>query len=131
MRLNMKLADAKANVIVCSREQLVAGMRIFKRGDITNKKFQADIFDTFLKAVYLFDDKCRLVFSFAEGNDTLEIPTEALAGKTDMELIYEDKTFGQGCARPTSDSYPNTIEPAIRMYGGFGVFVFEFPIYTF
>ena len=131
MQLNLRLSDAKANVIVCSREQLVAGMRIFKRGDITNKKFQADIFDTFLKAVYLFDDKCRLVFSFAEGNDTLEIPAEALAGKTDMELIYEDKTFGQSCTRPTSDSYPNTIEPVIRLYGGFGVFVFDFPIYTF
>ena len=31
----------------------------------------------------------------------------------------------------TSDCYPNTIEPVIRLYGGFGVFVFDFPIYTF
>ena len=132
LRLNLKLSDAKANVVSCSKEQLVAGMRIFRKGDVEKKDFQADLFDTFLLAAYLYDDKCKVVFSFA-GDNTLEVPIEKTAENSAMDIVYEDRDYCSDKVplAPPDGSYPNTAEPVIRMYSGFGVFVFEFPLYIF
>ena len=90
MKLNIKLNEAKANVVSCSREQLVAGMRIFRKGNIEDKKFQADLFDTFLRAVFLYDDRFRLVFNFAGEHNTEEVPIEVLDNAA-LDAVYEEQ----------------------------------------
>ena len=46
-----------------TREQVLHWLETFKVGDIEDKKVQADLFNTFLSAVYLYDDgRCKVVF---------------------------------------------------------------------
>ena len=130
MKLNIKLNEAKANIVSCSREQLVAGMRIFRKGNIEDKKFQADLFDTFLRAVFLYDDRFRLVFNFAGEHNTEEVPIEVLDNAA-LDAVYEEQadcSYKESSAPPVN-SYTNTIEPTIRMFAGFGYFVFDVPLY--
>lgn len=131
MRLNLKLSDAKANVVSCSREQLIAGMRIFRKGDIGNKKFQAKLFDTFLRAVYLYDDEYKLVFNYA-GENTLEVPIIEVLDSPALDAVYEeDATCSYKVpSAPPVNSYTNTEVPKIRMFTGFGIFVFDVPLYN-
>ena len=133
MRLNIKLQEAKVNVVSVSKEQLVAGMRIFRKGNIEDKKFQADLFDTFLKAAFLYDDKLRIVFQLAGEKDSLEIPIGEIAKDTGLEEIKDlpAEEFGQETHSPTMLvlSEPAKMRP-VRMYQGFGVFVFDFPLYS-
>ena len=103
MRLNIKLQEAKVNIVSVSKEQLIAGMRIFRKGNIEDKRFQADLFDTFLKAVFLYDDKLRIVFHLADGKDSLEIPLGEMADNAELEEIKDipSEKFGQAKPCPT------------------------------
>ena len=97
MRLNFKLEEAKANVVACSREQLIVGMRIFRKANVEDKKTQAELFDMFLRAAFLYDDKLRIVFQLSQGHDSVEIPLEKMAGNKGLEEIREalPEKFGQ------------------------------------
>ena len=55
----------------------MAGLEMFRDGDITNKKYQAKLFDTFLVAVYLFDDHLKIVFSFSGKKNSVSVPLDA------------------------------------------------------
>ena len=133
MRLNIKLQDAKANVVSCSREQLIAGMRIFRKLDVEDKKSQAELFDMFLKAAFLYDDKLRIVFQFPREHDSIDVPIERIAGNKGLTAVKGalPEEFGQATRCPTMTvlSEPYKVSP-VRMYTGFGVFVFDFQLYT-
>ena len=129
MRLNIKLQEAKVNIVSCSKEQLIAGMRIFRRGNVEDKSFQADLFDTFLKAAFLYDDKLRIVFHLAGGGkDALEIPIGEMAENTGLEEIKDvpSEKFGQETQSPTMLVLSELVP--VRMYTGYGLFVFDFQI---
>ena len=132
MQLNLKLSDAKVNVVSCSREQLIAGMRIFRKGNIEDKEFQANLFDTFLQAVYLYDDKYKLIFTFAGEHNTLEVPIEKIADSKALDVLLEEPSSVRiKLNQPHQTSLIRTPkEPVIRMFAGFGVFVFEVPLYN-
>lgn len=63
--LEARIYDEKNNVIDISREDLISGLSIFRNGSIMDKKYQANLIDTFLLAAYLYnDDSLKLVFNF-------------------------------------------------------------------
>ena len=66
-RITGQIAAARADIITINREDIVAGLEMFRDGDVENKKYQAKLFDTFLVAVYLYDDDLKIVFSFCLG----------------------------------------------------------------
>ena len=72
--INSKIYAAKADIITVSREDLIAGLSLFKNGNIDDMKYRASLFDTFLVAVYLYDDDMRIVFSVPGGNKTVNFP---------------------------------------------------------
>jgi len=90
MKLNIRLSDAKVNVVSCSKEQLVTGMRLFRKGDITNKKVQAKLFDTFLQAAFLYDKKLTLVFNFTGTRNRIEVPIENLIDDDAIEVLKSE-----------------------------------------
>ncbi len=50
-------------------------------GDVHDKKYQAELFDTFLIAVYVYDnpdgqDYMKVVFNYAGSKNTVEIPLD-------------------------------------------------------
>ena len=70
-------AAGRADIITISRDDVVAGLEMFRDGDVTNKKYQAKLFDTFLVAVYVYDDDMKIVFSFSGRKNTVSVPLDA------------------------------------------------------
>jgi len=51
-----------------TRAELLAYLEHFKTADYTNKECQKELFDTFVKAIYLYDDRITLTFDLNDGN---------------------------------------------------------------
>ena len=74
-KISNRITVIKSMHIEVSREQVIGWLESFEQGDISNKEYQLRLFDSFLKAVYLFDDgKIKLAFDIFGGDEsTLEI----------------------------------------------------------
>ena len=77
-QLRGKIAVVEADIVPISREDLVAGLTMFRDGDIKSKKFQAKLFDVFLRAVYLYDDHLKIVFSFTGDRNSIDLPVKKI-----------------------------------------------------
>ena len=64
----------KDSIIPISRDDVVAGLSVFREGDVHDKKYLAKLFDTFLVAVYLYDNEMKIVFSFSGKKNTTTLP---------------------------------------------------------
>ena len=72
-RLEEELRCAKACLVHIDRDDLVATLEMYRSGDIRDKKFQAELFRTFLTAVYLYDDnRLKIIFSFDKNRNEVE-----------------------------------------------------------
>lgn len=87
-----KIANAKACLISVSREQVIAAMRVFRDGDIDDPAFRIKLFDTFLKAVYVYDDELKIVFSFAGEKNTVNLKID----KDSIDDIGESEENSDG-----------------------------------
>ncbi len=98
-KLSAKINTAKAERVEIDRDDLIAGLQLFRTGDIKNKKFLAKLFNTFLLAVYLYDDnRLKIVFSFTGNHNNIEIPLEL-----DNDCPKKLGVFA-GLGHPISDS---------------------------
>lgn len=77
--IETKIAIAKSDIVDISRDDLIAGLEMYRDGDVSDKKYQARLFDTFLVAVYVYDDELKIVFSFSGKKNTVRIPMDASA----------------------------------------------------
>lgn len=75
--LSGQIAAARADIITVDREDVISGLEMFRDGDIADKRYQAKLFDTFLVAVYLYDDDLKIVFSFSGKKNTVRVPLDA------------------------------------------------------
>ena len=75
--IKANIAAARADIVTVSRDDIISGLEMFRDGDVHDKKYQARLFDTFLVAVYAYDDNLRLVFSFSGNKNTIQIPIES------------------------------------------------------
>ena len=73
-RLRGKIAAMQADIVPVDRDDLIAGLTMFRDGDVRSKKYQAKLFDTFLRAVYLYDDHLKIVFSFTGPTNAIDLP---------------------------------------------------------
>ena len=79
--IDRKITMAKADVIPVNRDQLVGWLKKLQAGDVHDKKYQSELFDTFLIAVYVYDnpdgqDYMKVVFNYAGSKNTVEIPLD-------------------------------------------------------
>lgn len=72
--IRAKIAAARADIVTVSRDDIISGLELFRDGDIHDKKYQMRLFDTFLVAVYVYDDDLKIVFSFSGNKNTIRIP---------------------------------------------------------
>lgn len=76
-QLNSKLQAARADEVKIDRSDLVASLYLLRSGDVRDKKFQAELFRTFLLCVYVYDDnRLKILFSFTGDQASVEIPLE-------------------------------------------------------
>ncbi len=77
-RLKNQLDEAKASVVHIDRDDLVASLILFRNGDIHDKKYLEDLFNMFLVAVYVYDDKrLKLIFNCSGDKNSIEIPLDS------------------------------------------------------
>lgn len=106
-----------------SRETIIAALSLVRVGDVEDKDYQELLFNMFLRAVYLFDDRIRIVFNYTkDGHDTADIPF-------DIETVDEESSEAS-VRLTTSDLHHSfagrTQEPMIYMVNG--LFVLDITI---
>lgn len=57
-----------------TREEIIATLKLFQQGDITDKAYQESLIDTFLVAAYLYDDHIKIVFNLTGSTKNADIP---------------------------------------------------------
>ena len=77
-----KIAAARADIIPVQRDRLVEWLRSLREGDIQNKKYQANLFDTFLLRAFVFDNDAKITFSFSGDKNTITSPLDLLPDVT-------------------------------------------------
>ena len=120
-KIEGKIAAARADIVLVTREQVISGLSVFKGGDVHEKKFQAQLFDTFLVAVYLFDSEMKIEFSFTGSKHSVRIPLEELPEEAENNDA-PDCSYKVHLEAPKR-SQTNT-GASISMVGG--VFVFSY-----
>lgn len=105
-RLNAQLQSAKAEIVTVDRAQIVAGLEMFRAGDFNDKHFLQTLFDTFLVAVYLYEDKFKVFFSFAGNDNNIELPLDIDCADTD----------GAVCMSSPQLHHKNISSPMVRGY---------------
>ena len=68
-----------------TREQMTAWFEQFRHGDPTNRDFQKRLIDTFVNAVYVFDDKLVLTYNYQHGTRTISLDEIASALSSDFD----------------------------------------------
>lgn len=106
--LTEQIAFEKKTIISIPREDIVSGLAMFRDGDINDKKYLANLFNTFLVAVYLFDDEMKIVFSFSGKNKTTSLPFDA--AKLASDISSPDSCSFKLSKAPPKQSQTNTAE---------------------
>lgn len=68
---NIQTAELQKSKL--TREQMTAWFEQFRHGDPANRDFQKRLIDTFVNAVYVFDDKLVLTYNYQHGTQTISL----------------------------------------------------------
>ena len=68
-----------------TREQMTAWFEQFRHGDPANRDFQKRLIDTFVNAVYVFDDKLVLTYRYQHGTQTISLEEIESALSSDFD----------------------------------------------
>ena len=63
---------------------MTAWFEQFRHGDPTNREFQKRLIDTFVNAVYVFDDKLVLTYNYQHGTQTISLEEIESALSSDL-----------------------------------------------
>ena len=75
-----------------TREQMTAWFEQFRHGDPANRDFQKRLIDTFVNAVYVFDDKLVLTYNYQHGTQTISLEEIESALSSDFDGDTPPKT---------------------------------------
>ena len=65
---------ASAAIPQLTREQVIFWLEKFRKGDATDPAFQWKVIENFMNAVYLYDDRIRIVYNYTkQGAETVDL----------------------------------------------------------
>lgn len=104
---NVEIEIAKESIArrIISREQIIYWISSFKDGDITSEKYRQQLIDTFVHAVFVYDDKIVITYNYSGENNTATI--------SDLDLSsppkgYYTNLFTLSAALPSQYGSGNT-----------------------
>lgn len=73
--LSAKLNSAKEGLVHVDRKNLISSLLLFRNGDVYDRQYQEDLFNTFLVAAYVYDDgnRLKLVFNCFGDSNTVDL----------------------------------------------------------
>jgi DNA invertase Pin-like site-specific DNA recombinase len=89
-----------------SREKIIYRLESCRNGDIKDPKYQKFLFDTFLNAVYLYDDKMHLDFNYTGDGSSATVPLGTDPPPDDIEALSQSSF--KLCAGPPQQSQTNS-----------------------
>ena len=102
----MNIQTAELQKPKLTREQMTAWFEQFRHGDPANRDFQKRLIDTFVNAVYVFDDKLVLTYNYQHGTQTISLEEIESALSSDFD----------GATPPTTDRKANALR-SCSIYG--------------
>ena len=108
-KLKLSIMQAELQKPKYTKEQIVSWINRFKYGNVDDIEYQRQIIDTFINAIYVYDDKLVFTYNFKDGTEA--IPLKAV-----------EDAFGSDL---TQVAPPNPRNPNIIPVGdGFGFLLF-------
>ncbi len=83
-----------------TRDDVIALLSIYQDGNPEDKSYQQTILDTFLRAVYIYDDHFDIVFTLGDKLQTSTIPLPSNLPATLSE--YFESSYNLSCGSPTN-----------------------------
>ena len=90
--LEIQIAQEEMQQPTLTKEQIVFWISQFRHGDTKDMKFRRSLIDSFVNAIYLYDDRIVLTYNTKEGGETilLEAVEQALSGgKSGSDLVSQ------------------------------------------
>ena len=81
----MNIQTAELQKPKLTREQMAAWFEQFRHGDSANREFQKRLIDTFVNAVYVFNDKLVLTYNYQHGTQTISLDEIESALSSDFD----------------------------------------------
>lgn len=117
-KISGNIAMIKSERISVTKEQIIGWIQSFKDGDVKDKEFQKRLFDSFLRAVYIYDDnRMRILFN-VYGRDDAEIDTTLMLSDSDEVVKATIGSFKESNGSPYL-SYTNQFQIYFMMNGLF------------
>ncbi len=93
-KVEAKIVVLKSETIEVSHDHVIGWLESFRSGDIGDKEFQRELFRSFLKAAYLYDDgRLKIVFDPISKGGKSDIEIELSSGST-KDSEFTDKGAG-------------------------------------
>ncbi len=83
---SIAIARAASEETVMEKEHIIWALEQLRYGDVTSKDYQKRLFDTFVKAVYLWDDMIEIHYYYSGEKNVLTSLLKAPAGGGDLVL---------------------------------------------
>lgn len=72
-KLTISIVQEEMQKPLLTREQVVFWISRFKNGNMKDEKFRQRLIDTFVNAIYLYDDKIVLTYNYKDGTGTISL----------------------------------------------------------
>lgn len=115
-----RISMLEANRFNVTRADVISWLESFRSGDVEDKEYQQKLFDSFLVAVYVYDDKIKIVFDIG-GGERKEVDKSFIDGASESSC---------GCSyklpfAPPQESQTNTTDGLVMIAG---MFVLSIPL---
>ena len=70
-----------------TKPQIVDWISRFKYGNVNDTNYQRQIIDTFINAIYVFDDKLAFTYNFHDGTETITLKEIEAAFGSDLSQV--------------------------------------------
>ena len=84
--IEQRLAIEKRLLPNITREMVLAWLESFRNRSIDDEAAMKELFDTFLEAAYLYDDRLRLVFNYTGEKSEIEYPFREIMNTSSADL---------------------------------------------
>lgn len=71
--IEISIAQEQLKKPMLTKDQIVFWISSFRDGDVSDPKFQQQLIDSFVNAVYLYDDRVVLIYNYKEGTKTITL----------------------------------------------------------
>ena len=85
--LKISILQAELQKPRYTKEQIVRWISQFKYGDADSIEYRKRIIDTFVNAVFLFDDKLVITYNFKGGTETITLKDIEAAYGSDLKAV--------------------------------------------